>query len=304
MSLLSIPTGRPERVFSLLSLVHSLGGRMKSSDAKEWLAPQYRSSDSVQPSSADRDGKSGERVREVFRVARDLKLLDTDKDDWVSTCELPTTRRAFARHVHAHLCGLAAEDPDAVLLRAYAWCAAYVEAHGTAALVNKSAKDLAREIAAGLGRRNEGDEDKVFNTTKLSAWKDWMAFLGLGWNDLPGATGFIPDPSRRIEEELQILFTSDSRIDAGTFLSGIAKILPYLDGGSLFEEACKKGLASPPIGQLSRLLSIAIRALEQNAVIRCEMEGDAKISISLYPDPLSTTNSFSHVSQVRNTSNV
>ena len=40
MSLLSTPTGRPERVFSLISLVRALGGRVKSSDAKEWLAPQ------------------------------------------------------------------------------------------------------------------------------------------------------------------------------------------------------------------------------------------------------------------------
>jgi hypothetical protein len=304
MSLLSTPTGRPERVYSLLSLVCSLGGRVKSSDAKEWLAPQYRSADNAQPPDVDRDDKAGERVREVFRVARDLNLLDADKDHWVSTGDLPTTRRAFARHVHIHLCELPAEHPDAVLLRAYAWCVAYAEAHGTAALVAKTAKDLAREVAAGLGRKSEGDDDKVFNTTKLSAWKDWMAFLGLGWNDLPGVTGFMPDPSRCIEEELQALIPSDSRLEAGTFLAAIAKTLPYLDGGSLFEEACKKGLSRPPVGQLSRMLSQAIRALEENAVLRCEMEGDAKNSISLFPDPLSNTNAFSHVGRLTSTSHV
>jgi hypothetical protein len=301
MSLLSTPTGRPERVFSLLSLVRSLGGCVKSSDAKEWLAPQYSSADN---SGADSEGKSGARVQEVFRVARDLNLLDADKDFWVNTCELPTTRRAFAQHVHVHLCGLPVEHPDAVLLRAYAWCAAYTEANGTAALLTMTASDLAREIAAGLGRKSEVDDDKVFNTTKLPAWKDWMAFLGLGWNDLPGFTGFIPDPSRRIEEEIHALLPSDSRVDAGSFLTAIAKTLPYLDGGSLFEEACKQGLAPPPVGQLSRMLSQAIRSLEENGVLRCEMDGDAKSGIGLFPDPLSKTNQFSHVGRLRSMNHV
>jgi hypothetical protein len=67
MSLLSTPTGRPDRVFSLISLVHALGGRVSASAAKEWLAPAYRSADNATL-------KDGERVREVFRVARDLKL--------------------------------------------------------------------------------------------------------------------------------------------------------------------------------------------------------------------------------------
>src|SRR5262245_57881427 len=104
MSLLSTPTGRPERVFSLVSLVRALGGRCKSSDAKEWLAPTYRSAEHA-------PAKDDERVREVFRVARDLKLLDADKNDWVGTCELPPSRRELAYHVHTHLRGLPAEDP-------------------------------------------------------------------------------------------------------------------------------------------------------------------------------------------------
>jgi hypothetical protein len=291
MSLLSTPTGRPERVFSLVSLVRALGGRVKSSDAKEWLAPTYRSAEHTTP-------KDEERVREVFRVARDLKLLDADKNDWVSTCELPPTRRELAYHVHAHLRGLPAEDPDAVLFRAYAWCVAYAEGNGTAALVGKTASELAREIAAGLGRNKEEDDEKSFNTTKLSAWKDWMAFLGLGWNDLPGASGFLPDPSRCIEEQLATLTSSSSRVEAKTFVSAVAKTLPYLDGGPLFEEACNTGLTRPPNGQLSRVLSQAIRALQDSEVLRCVMEGDAKKGIGLFPDPLSSTNAFSHVEQL------
>lgn len=304
MSLLSTPTGRAERVFSLLSLVGALGGRVKSGDATEWLAPQYRSADGAAAADSDRGAKTSERVREVFRVARDLNLLDSEKDDWVSARELPATRREFARHVHTHLRGLPAEDPDAVLLRAYAWCVAYSEVHGMAALVSMATKDLAREIAAGLGRSSEGEDEKSFNPTKLSAWKDWMVFLGLGWIDLPGIPGFLPDPSRRIEEDLLTLVPLDLRVDARSFVAAIAETFPYLDGGALFEEACTKGLARPPAGQLSRVLSQAIRALEDNAVLRFEMEGDAKNGIGLLPDPLSPTNAFSHVERLPGNSHV
>ncbi len=296
MSLLSTPTGRPERVFSLLSLVRSMGGRVKSSDAIEWLAPQYRSADN---SGTESKSKSSERVREFFRVARDLNLLDADADDWISTNKLPDTRRAFARYVHAHLCGLPLEDPDAVLLRAYAWCTAFVESNGIATIVSMQSGDLASGIDSGLGRKGE-DADRVFNTTKLPAWKDWMAFIGLGWSDLPGINGFIPDPSRRIEEELQDLFLSTLRTSATDFLSSVAKSLPYLDGGFLFEEAFKKDFTHPPQGQISLLLSQALRSLEQNDILKCEMEGDTRSAISLFPDPLSATSAFSHISRIRN----
>jgi hypothetical protein len=291
MSLLSTPTGRPERVFSLVSLVRALGGRVKSSDAKEWLVPQYRSAEASTQ-------KSEERAQEVFRVSRDLKLLHAHEDDWVGTSELPATRRGLALHVHAHLCGLSPEDPDAVLLRAYAWCVVYAEANGAAALITKTAGELASEIAAGLGRPEEGDDDKSFNTTKLPAWKDWMAFLGLGWNDLPGTTGFLLDPSKRIEEELVNLTSDGPRVEAEQFVEAIAKFLPYLDGGVLFEEACDNGLTRPPKGRLSRILSQALRALEANEFLRCEMEGDAKKGIALFPDPLSLTNAFSHIERL------
>jgi hypothetical protein len=193
---------------------------------------------------------------------------------------------------------LPADDPDTVLLRAYAWCAAYAEVHGAFALVSKNTTDLAREIAAGLGRKADGDDERSFNSTKLSAWKDWMAFLGLGWNDLPGTTGFLPDASRRIEEELSTLIPTDSRVDVRSFLAAIAKALPYLDGGALFDQACKEVLTSPPAGQLSRLLSHALRALNANAFIRCGMEGDARDGVGFFPDPVSEVQAFSYVERL------
>lgn len=292
MSLLSTPTGRPERVYSLLSLVRTLDGRVSSSEAKEWLAPDYRSTETPAPRDASKDG---ERVSEAFRVARDLGLLAADKKDWVSTCTLPATPRAFARHVHTYLCGLPPEDPDAVLMRAYGWCIAYCEGNGAFGLVSLPASTLAREIAAGLGRSNEGEDEKSFNTTKLSAWKDWMAFLGLGWLDLPGVGGFLPDPTRRLEEELHVLLPAEGRVEARIFLGSVAQRLPYLDGGIISEAAFTTGLQRPPTGRTSRVLSQALRSLEGMGTVHLDMDGDAKKGVQLYPDPLSKVNAFSHI---------
>lgn len=263
-------------------------GRVKQSDAKEWLAPTYRSSENAAP-------KDTERVREVFRVARDLTLLDAENDDWVSSRELPATRRHLALHVHAHLRNLPATDPDAVLLRAYAWCAGFVEAHGTAKMVDMGSGDMAREISASLGRTAEADDDKAFNPTKLPAWKDWMVFLGLGWNELPGARGFVPDPSRRIAEELPTLTLGHQRMEGGDFMLAISKSLPYLDGGDLFTEACQTRGIHPPKGQVSRLLSDALRTLDELGFLKLIVEGDAKTGVGLYRDPLSNVHFFSHV---------
>ena len=125
-----------------------------------------------------------------------------------------------------------------------------------------------------------------------------MAFLGLGWNALPGFAGFLPDPTRRIEEELGTFAPLNSRVDAESFVAAISRKLPYLDGGGLFEEACNVGLAPPPRGRLSRVLSQALRALSGNEVLRCGMEGDSKKGIEFFPDPLSSMNAFSHVERL------
>jgi hypothetical protein len=288
MSLLSTPTARPERVFSLISLVRTLGGRVKQTDAKEWLAPSYRNAQGGAP-------KDGDRVREVFRVARDLGLLESEGNDWVNICELPSTRRLFALHVHKHLCGLPNEDPDAVLLRAYAWCVAFVEAFGTAELVDRGSQTIANEISEALGRSGEADDEKVFNPTKLAAWKDWMAFLGLGWNDLPGTNGFLPDPSRRIAEELAGLVGSQSRVEGQVFIAAISRSLPYLDGGALFGEACNTRGLHPAQGQISKLLSQALRMLDGDGVLKFDVVGDTKKGVSLSKDLLSKHGFFSHL---------
>lgn len=263
-------------------------GRVKQSDAKEWLVPTYRTSDNVAP-------KDAERVREVFRVARDLRLLAAENDDWVSSNELPSTRRNLALHVHAHLKGLPTTDPDAVLLRAYAWCAGFVQERGAAELVSMGSSEIAREISASLGRAKDADEERVFNSTKLSAWKDWMVFLGLGWNDLPGAKGFLPDPSGRIAEELPALTLGQARMEGEAFILAISKSLPYLDGGDLFTEACETRGVHPPKGQVSRLLSDALRTLDDLGILKLVVEGDAKKGVGLYKDRLSNIQFFSHV---------
>jgi hypothetical protein len=205
------------------------------------------------------------------------------------------TRRQFAFHVHTHLRELPRGDPDAVLLRAYAWAVVFVEEFGTADLLDRSAQTIANEISEALGRSEQTDDEKVFNATKLAAWKDWMVFLGLGWNDLPGTKGFLPDPSRRIAEEIPVLSSSQTRVEGEEFMTAISRSMPYLDNGVLFEEACNTRGVHPRKGQVSRLLSQALRTLDTEGVVKLDMKGDTRKGVALFQDVLSAHQFFSHL---------
>jgi hypothetical protein len=122
-----------------------------------------------------------------------------------------------------------------------------------------------------------------------------MVFLGLGWNDLPGTRGFLPDPSRRIAEEIATLVSPPSRVEGGVFMTAISTSMPYLDNGVLFEEACDTRGIRPPKGQVSRLLSQTLRTLESDGVIKFDTKGDTPKGVALFQDVLSAHQFFSHL---------
>jgi len=300
MSLLSTPSARPERLFSLLSLVRAMRGRIAPDEARAWLAPKFRSAETEKDTDPDRERKAMGRVRETFWVARDLKLLNEAGDHWVSSTDLPDTRRKLALYVHAHLRVLDVEHFDSVPLRAYAWYGAFVEEFGLYGTITQAAATLASEIAAALdplqGVPSDSTEDtKVFNTTKFPAWKDWMGFLGLGHIDLPGTKGFLPDPTRRVAEELASITDLPAQLEATNFLSIISDRLPYLDGGTMFAKAFAQRGLRPPHGVASRLLSQALRNLHDLGALSLRVDGDTTTGLGLSKDPLSKVQFFSRV---------
>jgi hypothetical protein len=273
-----------------------MDGRVAQDAAIRWLAPAARAADEA----AGFLDPQPERVREIFRVTRDLRLLEVDGDDWVATAPLPATRREFALRAHAHLRDLAADDADAVVLRAYAWFVAYTQRVGLAGLVSTKVKasEIVNQLSEALGKERGAAEGKAFGSTKYPAWKDWMAFLGLGWNDLPGASGFQPDPSRRIAEELPALIEQGRRMEAHEFVATLAKNLPYLDGGPLLIEALEAQGVRHTEGQLCRLTSAALRGLHDEEVLRLFVEGDVRKGIALFPDALHSVQFVSHIQYV------
>lgn len=292
MSILSTPTARPERLFSLLSLVRASDGAIDEEVAERSLAPEIRSEQEGQQAyfRPQRD-----RAKELLEVAASLGFLEERGGRWEAKGALPETKRQFAAMVHDRLEATPADDPDAVMLRVYAWFVISSEEKGLAALLAAPDATLVADIAADLGRGEAARQGRGFNTTKFNPWKDWMAFLGLGWVGLPGTAGFLPDPTQRLVESLRRKPPLAREMRADKFLAWLASAAPYMDGGPLFEEASTALKRRPPKGQLSRFTSTALRMLHDGGDLEFISTGDAARSAKLEPDPVHKLNSFTDV---------
>jgi hypothetical protein len=87
----------------------------------------------------------------------------------------------------------------------------------------------------------------------------------------------------------------DKEIPAGEFMRSVAKGLPYLDGGKLFQTYAKRvGVTMQP-GTVGRVLSPALRELSEIGAITLAVRGDSSENYSLTPDPSSRLRSFAGV---------
>ena len=82
-------------------------------------------------------------------------------------------------------------------------------------------------------------------------------------------------------------------------MAAVSKELPYLDGGVLFREACDTRGVHPANGQVSQLLSKAIRTLDGEGILKYDIEGDTTMGFALFKDPLSDRDFFSHIDILR-----
>ncbi len=285
MSVLSIPGVTPAQLFALSSLLRASAGRLHEESAVTWLA--------MTPESAA-TGKKDDRAREVIRLAEQLGMLEKVDAELVARGTLPNTRREWAATAHALFRESKSDDPDALLLRVYAWFVLAVEARGRASIVNRTVDEVADAIEAELNPDRGPKAPRLFNTTKLTSWRRWMSYLGLGWEDLPGLKGFLPDPSSRLVEELPAMFGRRRELPAEEFLARAAEAMPYLDGGPLFEDA-RKALRVPPLTTLSSVLSAALRALDAEGAIRLSVTGDQAGVKALSESAFSKVGGFSQI---------
>jgi hypothetical protein len=287
MSMMTDIQGTPERVWSLVSLVDAHGGEITRHVVKSWLDP------------FDTDPK-GTALDDTIGAATSLEILATDSSSKTITLqlkELPRNMEGFADWVHGRLTQVPADHGDSVVLEVLAWFVARsAKEKGTTWIAGYSTQALCDQIRHDI---RVGSDDKRFNPTRYPRWRDWVGFIGLGVEVPRGASSpFYPYVTERLEKvvgKLAPQLSVNSNIEAGEFLAAVAKEMPYVDGGRLFRNALERvGTTSQP-RQLSPVLSVALRELDEEGVIKLRMHGDARDAFLLTHDPTHKLQAFREV---------
>jgi hypothetical protein len=274
MSLLSSTQGSPERVWSVLRILEAHGGSLSRDELMAWLNPEFRrglNTIQTQESAAS----------QTILAALSLEFIVADGRIYNLTTEsAPPNFLAFMDAVHARLCSVAPDDPDRVLLEAYAWVVHNTEREGSFGWLSSwKRSSIADAINTALPARDQADEGRKFNETKLG----WLNALGLQ-NELP-AGGSYPYITERLFRELSASKLPVGReVSAQEVLAVIAQRMPYLDGGGLLNEILIRAKATPS-RHLSRVLSVALRDLHDEGRLQMGLRGDSTSMVQLTPDP-------------------
>jgi hypothetical protein len=289
MSVLSSPQGTPERVWSLVAGLAALGGECDRQTFDALLNPGYM--------------KDGGLVRakdtlaaNALGAASSLGLVEAGRDKAVLAEGLNLgDASAFADYVHDRLSSLKSGETDSAILETYSWLAAQSDRQGGLGWIY----DLGREQFADHANAalvGEDDDGRPMNTTKVVAWRRWLAFIGLGVPlPIPNTPDF-PTPTARLARELERAGISpDTVMPAEQFLTLLAGRTPYLDRGRLYVQACQQIGHTASSRRLSPLLSVALRDLHDDGILKLTLSGDASTHIQLAKDPAHNIDAFTAV---------
>jgi hypothetical protein len=120
------------------------------------------------------------------------------------------------------------------------------------------------------------------NDTRWNGIRHWMRFLGYATGE---GRSFQIDPTDAVKAELSQIFGTRIEIPALEFLNSLAMVQPILDFGS-YRREIEESLDStswmkPKQGHLSMSLSLALKRLTLDNVIRLEGRADAGSSFRL-----------------------
>lgn len=291
MSILSQPQGSPERVWSLVNGIQASGGKLSPEDFGALLNPGYM-----------RDGAKifAERTlaQDATGVCTSLRLVIKESNSFHYALEKSLTYDTFSDIIHDILINTPDEEANSTVLNAYAWLVA--ESHKQRDLSWSAFKDTRSFVEEMLEGLTAADDDgaRPMNTTKLPAWRRWLAFLGL-CESLPGLTNaplWHFSPARRIKKELQRVSLPEGQTITGSeLLRVIANRCPYLDGGRKYQKACSKMGYVHGQRELSAALTVGLRELEAEEVLEFGLLGDSSDALLMVPDPTLRTNSFNRV---------
>lgn len=284
MSLLSSPQGTPERVWSLVAGLSAMGGTSSRGAYDDLLNPGYQRDD------AEVKAKSS-LAADAHNAALSLGLVENDRSQVSLTVLVPSDLAGFADLVHDRLAALEVDGADTAILGGYAWMAAESDRQGGVEWIYQTGRDAFADQA------NSGLSGKEMNTTRLPAWRRWLAFLGLGVT-MPhdrNAPDFPSPASRMVRELIRSDLKADSQLGANEFVTLLARRMPYLDRGRLFNLACQRISHAPSGARLSPLLSSALRELHDDETIRLLPSGDAAERVRLTEDPAHPIDTFTTV---------
>lgn len=290
MSLLTDTTGRPERVYTLMKLLAAYGGHLGYDQTVAWLQPPILRGEK----------NSTDAAKQTIGSARSLGLISDEGDNLLlDDPSVPSEPPAFADLVHARLRDNPSEK-DRVMLEVYALFVVLTDQkEGTSWIADKTVEGLTDFIDNLLPRpADDPQQQKVFNKDKYStAWRPWMVYLGLGWEGIVLPT-FFPHPTVRLERELPGLGRElgvGCELAPGDFLRALARRMPYLDGGTLFEEALRRARWRRTTQRLTVVLSNVLRELHDDGRIRLHLLGDTVGATRLAPDPTHEIQAISSV---------
>jgi hypothetical protein len=134
------------------------------------------------------------------------------------------------------------------------------------------------------------------NDVRWNGLRFWMRYLGFATGD---GSNFQADPTAAVKAELPELFGSRTELPAHDFVSGLATRLPVLDFGEyrrMVEDTLKPAKwRRPQSGHLSMSLSLALRRLALDNIIRLEGKADAGASYRLTGRDYRTWHGFESV---------
>jgi hypothetical protein len=291
MSVLSRPQGSPERVWSLVAGLSALNGSCDRMELEALLNPGFVKDElDVKVNLALADDSLGAatslgliRLEDQFaRLGFDLVTVDFS---------------LFADHVHEQLCTWDSSHADSVILEMFAWTVAESDRQGGIAWLYEWSREAYAD-RANAALFSDGEVGHKMNSTKVPAWRRWIAFLGLSVRMPQKGVPDFPLPSARILREVDRSKCLDSAtLKAADFTKILAQRLPYLDGGRLFNQASARiGHVSRSLG-LSPLFSMALRDLHDRGDIILHLSGDSSDKISLAPDSDHPVAAFDSVSR-------
>jgi hypothetical protein len=123
------------------------------------------------------------------------------------------------------------------------------------------------------------DEVGITKDTKYGSFRDWVCYLGFGWQvDVDGSNnqeGLLPDPTAYLRRRLPDLFDAPSEeMTMALFMRRLAALCPVFETGRLRRNVDDM-FSSRPDGHVAASTNFALNRLERSGILQVDAKADA-----------------------------